>query len=152
VPNGGEVGTDKYAYKLEWLRRFKAYLQKHHLLSQSLVVCGDFNIAPEAGDVATPDAWEGSVLFNPEMRAALRELLELGLVDTFRLHQSGDGYYSWWDYRNLAFPRNDGLRIDHILASRSLADRCTEVVIDRDARKGEKPSDHAPVVAVFDWP
>jgi exodeoxyribonuclease-3 len=150
VPNGGEVGTDKYAYKLDWLRRFKAYLKARHRLSGPLVLCGDFNIALEERDVANPDLWEGTVLFNPEMRDQFREFLELGLVDTFRLHHTEAGLYSWWDYRQLGFPRNDGLRIDHILATRSLADRCTTALIDREERKGAKPSDHAPVIAVFD--
>lgn len=150
VPNGAEVRSDKYAYKLAWLRRLNAYLKDHDLLLGSVVLCGDINIAPEAHDVANPEAWEGSVLFNPEMRARFRELLDLGLVDTFRLHRSEGGYYSWWDYRNLAFPRNDGLRIDHIFATRPLTDRCTEALIDREERKGKKPSDHVPVLAVFD--
>jgi exodeoxyribonuclease-3 len=117
-----------------------------------LVLCGDLNIAPESRDVANPDVWEGSVLFNPEMRTQIRQILDLGLVDTFRLHHAESGYYSWWDYQQLGFPRNDGLRIDHILVTRRLADRCTEAFIDREERKGQKPSDHAPVVAVFDWP
>lgn len=152
VPNGSEVGSDKYDYKLKWLRRLNAYLKDCDLLSDSLVLCGDINIAPEERDVANPEAWEGTVLFNPEMRTHFRELLDLGLVDTFRLHQSKGGHYSWWDYRRLAFPRNDGLRIDHILATRSLANRCTEALIDREMRKGTKPSDHAPVLAVFNCP
>lgn len=152
VPNGGEVGSEKYAYKLEWLRRLKTYLKDRGRLSGPLALCGDFNIAPEERDVATPDLWEGSVLFNPEMRDQFRELLELGLVDTFRLHHVEAGLYSWWDYQRLAFPRNDGLRIDHILATHSLTDRCTEALIDREERKGQKPSDHAPVIAVFNWP
>lgn len=150
VPNGGEIGTDKYAYKLQWLRRLKAYLKARDRLSGPLALCGDFNIAPEECDVAYPDMWEGTVLFNPEMRDQFREILNLELVDTFRLHHAEAGLYSWWDYRQLGFPRNDGLRIDHILATRSLAERCTAALIDREERKGAKPSDHAPVIAVFD--
>lgn len=152
VPNGAEVGSEKYAHKLRWLDRLKRYLKGCDLPERPLVMCGDFNIAPEARDVAHPDAWEGTVLFNPEMRAAFCELLDLGLIDTFRKHEDRGGFYSWWDYRRLAFVRNDGLRIDHILATPSLADRCTAAWIDREARKGPKPSDHAPVIAVFDWP
>ncbi|RMG55360.1 MAG: exodeoxyribonuclease III [Acidobacteria bacterium] len=152
VPNGAEVGSEKYAHKLRWLDRFKGYLKEYDLSGRPLVVCGDFNIAPEARDVAHPDAWEGTVLFNPEMRAAFRELLDSGLIDTFRKHEDRGGFYSWWDYRRLAFVRDDGLRIDHILATPPLADRCTAAWIDREARKGPKPSDHAPVIAVFDWP
>jgi len=151
VPNGAEVGSDKYAYKLEWLQRLKTHLKDRDRLSVPLALCGDFNIAPEPRDVADPELWEGTVLFNPEMREQFRGLLELGLVDTFRRHHAEGGFYSWWDYRQLGFQRNDGLRIDHILAARSLADRCTEALIDREERKGAKPSDHAPVVAVFNW-
>lgn len=149
VPNGGEVGTDKYAYKLQWLRRLRTYLQDRCRLSDPVALCGDFNIAPEERDVANPELWEGSVLFNPEMRHQFRELLSLGFVDVLRLHHAEAGLYSWWDYQQLAFPRNDGLRIDHILVTPALADCCTEAWIDREERKGPKPSDHAPVIAVF---
>ncbi|MBI3951836.1 MAG: exodeoxyribonuclease III [Acidobacteria bacterium] len=152
VPNGGEVGTEKYAYKLEWLCRLRNYLVNRDLLTRPLLLCGDFNIAPEERDVAHPPAWQGTVLFNPEMCNQFREILDLKLVDIFRLHRAETGYYSWWDYRQLGFPRNDGLRIDHILATRSLTDRCTAALIDREERKGAKPSDHAPVIAIFDWP
>jgi exodeoxyribonuclease-3 len=103
-----------------------------------VALCGDLNIAPEQRDIADPDAWEGSVLFNPDMRAEFRELLSIGLVDTFRLHEAASGYYSWWDYRNRGFERNEGLRIDHILANHALASYCTAARIDREARKGKK--------------
>jgi exodeoxyribonuclease-3 len=152
IPNGAEVGSDKYAYKLEWLRRLKNYLNARGVLSMPLALCGDFNIAPEDRDVASPDNWEGSVLFNPEMRHQFSEILKLGLTDVFRLHHAETGLYSWWDYRQLGFPRNDGLRIDHILGTQPLIDHCTGAMIDRDERKGEKPSDHAPVMAVFNQP
>jgi len=152
VPNGAKMGTNKYAYKLEWMRRLKAYLQHGHTRSDPLVLCGDLNVAPEERDVANPGAWEGSVLFNPEVWALLCEILDQGLIDTFRLHHSESGHYSWWDYRLLAFPRNDGLRIDHIFATPPLAERCISAFIDRDQRQGPKPSDHAPVMADFNWP
>jgi exodeoxyribonuclease-3 len=151
VPNGAEVGSEKYAYKLEWLRRLRTYLQDGDRPARPLVLCGDFNIAPESRDVANPEAWEGSVLFNPEMRDQFRQLLDSGFADIFRSRQLDSGYYSWWDYRQLGFPRNDGLRLDHILATTSLAGGCIDAFIDREERKGPKPSDHAPVVAVFDW-
>jgi exodeoxyribonuclease-3 len=152
VPNGAEVGSEKYAYKLAWLDRLNGYLERETPSATALVICGDFNIAPESRDVASPEVWEGSVLFNPAMREAFQEILRLGLVDTFRLRHDEGGFFSWWDYRQLGFPRNDGLRIDHVLATRLVAERCTECWIDREERKGEKPSDHAPVVAVFNWP
>jgi exodeoxyribonuclease-3 len=148
-PNGGEVGSEKWAFKLAWMAGLRAYLAATAKPSEPLVLCGDMNVAPEDRDVANPDAWRDSVLCHPNARAALRELLDWGLVDTFRLHHAEPGFYSWWDYRQLGFPRNDGLRIDHVLATRPLAKRCTGASIDRDARKGKQPSDHAPVLAEF---
>ena len=150
VPNGREVDSDAYLYKLEWLRCLKKYLKSCILASRSLVLCGDLNMAPEDRDVARPAEWEGSVLFNEELRKEFADLLALGLADTFRQHHKGGDCYSWWDYRQLAFPRNDGLRIDHILATPMLAECCTQAGIDRQMRKGTKPSDHAPVWAVFE--
>jgi len=148
VPNGGEVGTDKWAYKHSWLKRLRAYAQKLDL-TRRVAICGDINIAPEARDVAKPDRWKNSVLFHPELTAAFQDLLAIGLVDTQRLHHADSGPFTWWDYRMLAFPKGDGLRIDHIFASASLASSCTEVRVDRDERKGAQPSDHAPLIAVF---
>ncbi len=149
APNGGEVGSDKWAYKQEWLKRLRAYASSRLNLKGKVAICGDINIAPEARDVAKPDRWKNSVLFHPQMTAAFQELLSLGLVDTTRLHHKGDGPFTWWDYRMLAFPKGDGLRIDHIFASPSLASACAEVLVDRDERKGAQPSDHAPLIAVF---
>lgn len=146
VPNGQVLGSEKWAYKLEWLRKLRAYLDRTARPQDKLVLCGDLNIAPEARDVAQPAAWEGSVLYCPEARAALEEVRAFGLVDAFRLHHSEGGLYSWWDYRMLAFPKNDGLRIDHVLVTEPLAPLCTASFIDRNERKGEQPSDHAPVV------
>ena len=149
VPNGQVVGSDKYAYKLEWFRRLRSFLERRHRPSEPLVLCGDFNVAPEARDVERPKEWERSVLFHVDVRAALKELMGWGLVDTFRLHHAEGGFYSWWDYRMLSFPKNDGLRLDLILATAPLAGRCTETSIDRDERKGKLASDHAPVLATF---
>jgi exodeoxyribonuclease-3 len=149
VPNGGEVGAEKWAYKQSWLKRLRAYAAKRLDLQGRVAICGDINIAPEARDVARPDRWKNSVLFHPDMTAAFRDLLALGLVDTTRLHHSGEGPFTWWDYRMLAFPKGDGLRIDHIFASKALASSCSEVRVDRDERKGAQPSDHAPLIAVF---
>ncbi|MGD8396062.1 MAG: exodeoxyribonuclease III [Candidatus Eiseniibacteriota bacterium] len=150
VPNGSEIGSEKYAYKLDWLRRLHAMLEQEHEPEDDLLLCGDFNIAHDEKDVANPENWTDSVLFHPDMRAELGKLHDWGLVDTFRLHHPDGRTYSWWDYRMLAFPRNEGLKIDHILATRGMAERCTAASIDRDERKGKKPSDHAPVIAEFE--
>ncbi len=150
VPNGKYVGSETWPYKMEWLRRLRGYLERSGDKGQPLAVCGDFNIAPEARDVARPDEWRGSVLFHEEMSALLAELIAWGLVDTIRLHHTGEGPYTWWDYRMLGFPKGNGLRIDHILATAPLAARCREAYVCRDERQRQLPSDHAPVVAVFD--
>ena len=151
-PNGSTVGSDKWEYKLAWMARLRALLERSYSPDQPLLVCGDTNIAIHDSDVANPDNWADSVLCAAPGREALQHVLDWGLRDVFgELHPEG-GIYSWWDYRNLGFPKNDGLRIDHILATRPLADSCTEASVDRDERKGtkeDKPSDHAPVIAVF---
>lgn len=149
VPNGQVVGSEKFAYKLAWLRRLRRYLDRHYAPQDLLVLCGDFNVAPKPKDVHDPDTWRETVLFHPDARAAFNELRAWGLLDAFRLHRQESGLYSWWDYRQLAFPRNHGLRIDHILVTAPLAARCTGARIDRDARKGQGASDHAPVLAEF---
>jgi len=146
VPNGKEVGSEKWPYKLEWLARLAAWAAREKG-GPPLVLCGDFNVAPEDRDVANPAAWADSVLCHADVRAAWAALLSTGLVDSFRLHHEEGGLYSWWDYRMLGFPKNDGLRIDHVLLARELASRCTRAFIDRDERKGKLPSDHAPVFA-----
>jgi exodeoxyribonuclease-3 len=150
VPNGQEVGSDKYAYKLDWLARLRKHLAgllKQHPL---LLVAGDFNIAPEARDVHDPAKWEGSVHVSAAEREALAAITALGLEDLFRRFEQPPGTYSWWDYRMGAFRRNHGLRIDLMLASPALAGRCRSCTIDRTPRAWERPSDHAPVVAAFD--
>jgi len=152
VVNGQVVGSDKYAAKLEWMRRLRAYLDRRHRASERLVLCGDFNVAPEPRDVDRPAVWESSVLFHPDVRQALRTVAAFGLEDTLRLHTQDAGLYSWWDYRQLSFPKNDGLRLDLIYATAPLAPRCTAASIDRNERKGRQPSDHAPVLATFDVP
>jgi exodeoxyribonuclease-3 len=149
VPNGQVVGSDKFSYKLAWLSRLRRYLDRYCDPGELLALCGDLNVAPEPRDVHDPAAWQDTVLFHPDARAALQELCAWGLVDTFRLHHSEAGLYSWWDYRQLAFPKNHGLRIDHILVTKPLAARCVSAHIDRETRKGQRASDHAPVVASF---
>jgi exodeoxyribonuclease-3 len=146
VPNGGEVGSDKWGYKLEWMGRLGAWLRRRFTKNEPIALCGDLNVAPEPRDVHDPAAWEGSVLTHPDARRALREVRAFGLADSFRLHHEEGGFYSWWDYRMLAFPKNRGLRIDHIDLTLPLAGRCTGATIDRNERKGRQPSDHAPVL------
>lgn len=148
APNGQSVGSDKWQYKLEWLERLRVHLERHYHQSAPLVVAGDFNVAPEARDVHDPMEWEPSVLYHPEARAAMARLRSFGLHDTFRMHHQEPGFYSWWDYRMLGFPKNRGLRIDQIFVTERV--RCSDAFIDREARKGKQPSDHAPVLAVVE--
>jgi exodeoxyribonuclease III len=149
VPNGQMVGSDKWTYKLEWLGRLAAWLRARHDPSQPLVLGGDFNVAPDDRDVARPEEWQTSVLCHEEARAALRGVLAWGLDDVVRRHHEGPGPFSWWDYRQLAFPKGNGLRIDHLFATDALAARSMGARVDRDERKGKLPSDHAPVLAEF---
>jgi len=150
VPNGQTPDSDKYVYKLAWLERLGAYLAGLLALHPRLLVAGDFNIAPEDRDVHDPAQWEGSVHVSAPERAALAKITSLGLADLFRRFEQPPKSYSWWDYRMGAFRRNHGLRIDLMLASAALAARCTACTIDRSPRALERPSDHAPVTAVFD--
>jgi exodeoxyribonuclease-3 len=150
VPNGQAVGSDKYEYKLAWLAALTDWLRDEIAAHPNLVLAGDFNIAPEDRDVYDPAAWAGQVLCSPAERAAFAQLLALGLEDSFRLFEQPEKTYSWWDYRMLGFPRNHGLRIDHILLSAPLARRCRAAAIDREMRKHARPSDHAPATAEVD--
>jgi exodeoxyribonuclease III len=152
APNGGDGAGDKWTYKLAWLDRMRAYLERTHDPAKPLVLCGDLNIAPDDMDVARPDEWRRSVLCLPEVRAAFGRLIAWGLVDVMRVHHPNGGPYSWWDYRMLGFQKGNGLRIDHILATPPLAATCSSAEIDRNERKGKLPSDHAPVYAQFAWP
>lgn len=149
APNGQAVGSPAYEYKLKWYARLRSCLERESH-DQHLVVCGDFNVAPKDEDVYDPDLWRGAIMCSEGERRAFEELRGIGLVDTLRLHHPEAGIFSWWDYRMLAFPKNRGLRIDAILASRSLAEHCAATGIERDMRKGKEPSDHAPVWAEFD--
>jgi exodeoxyribonuclease-3 len=145
-PNGQAVGSDKYAYKLRWFAGLHAWLRAECAKHPQLVLAGDFNVAPEDRDVHDPKAWEGQVLVSEPEREAWRALVALGLKDSFRLFEQPEKLYSWWDYRMLGFRRNAGLRIDHLLLSAPLAGRCTSSTIDKEPRKLERPSDHAPAV------
>jgi exodeoxyribonuclease III len=148
-PNGQAVGSDKFDYKLGWLAALAQWLPGELAAHEQLLLAGDFNIAPEPRDVHDPALWEGQVLFSEPERAAFRALLALGLQDGFRLFEQPERSYTWWDYRNLAFRRKMGLRIDHILLSSAAAARCTACSIDVEPRRREQPSDHAPVIATL---
>ncbi len=150
VPNGASVGSDKYIYKLNWFERLRDYVETNYGRDENVLMCGDFNVAPEDRDVHDPAAWKGSVLTSEPERAALDEIKEWGLTDAFRLHTADGGHFSWWDYRGGDFRRNAGLRIDHILISDSLVERSTRTWIDTAPRRWERPSDHTPVVAEFE--
>jgi len=150
IPNGSEVGSEKYAYKLEWLASLKRFLEAEMQQHENVVVLGDFNIAPADADVHDPEKWGDAILCSPLERAALMSLLDLGLTDVFRKFEHPEKTFSWWDYRAAGFRRNAGLRIDLILTSASMTERCTASYVDKEPRAWERPSDHAPVVAEFD--
>jgi len=145
VPNGAAPGTDKYAYKLNWLSCVNAFIKQQLLQYPKLMVLGDFNIAPDDRDVHDPAAWEGSILVSPDERRALADVLALGLVDSFRLFTDDAMHFSWWDYRGGSFRRNHGARIDLVLLSDALKAVCLESAIDQEPRRASRPSDHAPV-------
>lgn len=147
VPNGSATGSDKYAYKLDWLTKVAGFLREEIARYPQLVVLGDFNIAPDDRDVYDPATWHEKILCSTPERQAFQQLLAVGLKDSFRLFEQAAASFSWWDYRAAGFRRNLGLRIDHILLSAPLAARCTAAGIDRAPRALERPSDHAPVMA-----
>jgi len=150
VPNGQMVGSEKYGFKLEWMRRLRAFFDAHCDQKSPVLLCGDFNVAPEERDVYDPRLWQGRILFSGPEREALQHIKEWGFTDAFRRHSDAGGQYTWWDYRAGAFRRNLGLRIDHIWISDPLVSRNPRTWIDPEPRKWEKPSDHAPVVAEFE--
>ena len=150
VPNGSEVGSEKYAYKLSWLAALRTFLADELSRHEKLVVLGDFNIAPADEDVYDAEKWGESILCSPQEREALKKLLNLGLSDVFRQFEQAEKTFSWWDYRAAGFRRNAGLRIDLILASDALSKNCTASYVDKEPRSWERPSDHTPVIAEFD--
>jgi len=145
-PNGQAPDSDKFVYKMAWLDALRAWLATELAQNERLVLMGDFNIAPEDRDVYDPVAWAGQIHCTPEERAQFQQLLQLGLVDAFRLFEQAPKSWSWWDYRNLAFRKNQGLRIDHILVSEALRGRVQACSIDKQPRRNERPSDHTPVI------
>ncbi|HET8597995.1 MAG TPA: exodeoxyribonuclease III [Castellaniella sp.] len=148
-PNGQSVGSEKYAYKLDWYQALRDWLRQEIDAHGDLAILGDYNVAPADADVHDPAAWAGSVLVSEPEREAFQSLLDLGLQDTFRLFEQPPKIFSWWDYRMMSFRRNAGVRIDHILATPELGARCAECRVDKVPRGWEKPSDHAPVIAEF---
>jgi exodeoxyribonuclease III len=150
VPNGQDLTSDRYPYKLAWFRRLRAYLDRTAMPDQPLALCGDMNVTPDDRDVWSPDRWQGSIHVSAPERAALAEVVGFGLTDAFRHHHGDTQAYSWWDYRGVAFWKDQGLRIDLIYLSAPLIVRCSACTIDRAARKGQDASDHAPVVAIID--
>ncbi|HEY7669755.1 MAG TPA: exodeoxyribonuclease III [Hyphomicrobium sp.] len=145
APNGNPIGTDKFSYKLAWLKRLEAHARA--LLAEEVpaVLAGDYNVIPEPQDARRPETWAGDALFQPESRAAYRRLLNGGLTDAVRLCHPDPGVYTFWDYQAGAFQKDDGIRIDHLLLSPQAADRLTAAGVDRVTRGWEKPSDHVPV-------
>jgi exodeoxyribonuclease-3 len=149
VVNGKEVGSEKFEYKLRWFEAVHSWIADELSRHDRLVVIGDFNIAPDDRDVHDPEAWHEKILCSTPEREALTRLLDLGLHDSFRLFEQPDRVFSWWDYRAAAFRRGMGLRIDLILCSDALRDGCRTSYIDKEPRRNERPSDHAPAVAEF---
>ncbi len=148
-PNGQSPDSDKFIYKLDWLSKLQTWLTEELQQNQRLALLGDFNIAPADADVHDPKAWEGQNLVSPPERNAFQELINLGLSDSFRMFEQAPKTFSWWDYRMMGFRRNAGMRIDHILLSEDLKEKCTASVVDKEPRTWEQPSDHAPVIATI---
>jgi exodeoxyribonuclease-3 len=149
IPNGTELWTDKFDFKLDWLQRLRKYFDETCPKDSHVLLCGDFNVAPDEEDVWNVKNWEGKLHFTIPERAALDHVKQWGFTDVFRQKHGDLKEYSWWNYRMGAFPKNQGLRIDHIWTSKSLADKCGDCFIDKEPRGWERPSDHAPVVAEF---
>lgn len=150
IPNGSEVGSEKYEYKLRWLATLRDFLEDELARHEDLVVLGDFNIAPADEDVYDAEKWGDAILCSPQEREALGRLIDLGLTDVFRKFEQPEKTFSWWDYRAAGFRRNAGLRIDLILTSDAMTRRCTASYVDKEPRAWERPSDHTPVVAEFE--
>jgi len=149
VVNGSEVGSEKFAYKLDWLEKVTDWVKQEAKKHQKFIILGDFNIAPDDRDVHNPKAWHERILCSTPERNALQKLKDIGFSDSFRLFEQEPETYSWWDYRSGGFNKNMGLRIDLILASLPLAEQCTASYVDSEPRGWERPSDHAPVIAEF---
>jgi exodeoxyribonuclease-3 len=149
IPNGTELWTDKFTFKLDWLQRLRRFFDENYDVNSDVLWCGDFNVAPDERDVWNVAFWEGKIHFSKPERAAIHHVRQWGLVDVFRQINGDEKKFSWWNYREGAFFKNQGLRIDHIWTSKNLAEKCVGCWIDRKPRGGERPSDHTPVVAEF---
>jgi len=149
IPNGQAVGSEKYAFKLAWMQRLRDFFASHYDRTTPVLLCGDFNVAPDERDVHDVRLWQGRIMFSEGEHDALQRIKDWGFTDAFRLHTESGGHFSWWDYRAGAFRRNLGLRIDHVWISEPLISRSVRTWIDLEPRKWEKPSDHAPVLAEF---
>ncbi len=149
IPNGQAVGSEKFAFKLGWMRRLREFFDAHYDKTTPVLLCGDFNVAPEERDVHDPRLWTGRIMFSEQERATLQDIKDWGFTDAFRLHEEAGGKFTWWDYRAGAFRRNLGLRIDHVWISEPLVARSVKTWIDIEPRRWERPSDHAPVIAEF---
>jgi exodeoxyribonuclease-3 len=149
IPNGQMVGSEKYQFKLDWMKRLREFLDQNYDPATPVLLCGDFNVAADERDVHDPRLWQNRILFSEPEKAALQHVKDWGFTDAFRLHTAEAGHYSWWDYRAGAFRRNLGLRIDHVWVSAPLAAQSKATWIDKEPRQWERPSDHAPVVAEF---
>ena len=149
VVNGSEVGSEKFEYKLHWLEQVTSWIASEMERHENVIVLGDFNIAPDDRDVYDPAAWEGKILCSEPERNALEKIYGLGLSDTFRMFEQEERIWSWWDYRMNMFRRKLGLRIDLVLASKAMAERCSASYVDVEPRRQERPSDHAPAIAEF---
>ncbi|MEZ5347185.1 MAG: exodeoxyribonuclease III [Pyrinomonadaceae bacterium] len=150
IPNGTELWSDKFEFKLDWLQRLRRYFDEELSPESDVLLCGDFNVAPDEIDVWSVPRWEGKLHFSIPERAAMYNVKQWGFTDLFRSLHPEKQEYSWWDFRTNAYPKNQGLRIDHIWTSPSLTSKCKDCWIDRDPRGWDRPSDHAPVVAEFD--
>jgi len=151
VPQGYLAESEKFEYKLNWFNRLRRFFEKNFKPADPVLWVGDFNVAPEPIDVYDPVALSGHVCFHPEAHKALNEVMQWGFVDVFRMHCKEAGQYTFWDYRLNSFKRNLGWRLDHIMATKSLAEKCTACYIDKQPRLAERPSDHTPIIAEFDW-
>jgi exodeoxyribonuclease III len=149
IPNGTELWTDKFEFKLNWLQRLRRYFDENCPKENDVLLCGDFNVAPDEIDVWSVKNWEGKLHFSKPERAALHHVKQWGFTDVYRQINPDLQEFSWWNYREGAFPKNQGLRIDHIWTSQSLANKCVNSWIDKEPRGWERPSDHTPVVAEF---
>ena len=147
IPNGQAVGSEKYEMKLGWMSRLREFFDQNYDPSTPVLLCGDFNVAPEDRDVHDVRLWQGRIMFSDQEKATLQHIKDWGFTDAFRLHNEEGGNFTWWDYRAGMFRRNMGLRIDHVWITEPLVSRSVRTWIDREPRTWEKPSDHAPMIA-----